>query len=91
MDRPDIDSVQAPQPYVTAQIANVIAAVHELRHPIRIGPYEIVELIGEGEWLGLQSRAAPADSSRRRHQIIKLGMDTRQVMPDSNRSVRRWR
>jgi hypothetical protein len=34
-------------PYPTDQFARVVAAVGEIKHPERIGPYHILELIGE--------------------------------------------
>src|SRR3954447_7587726 len=67
--------------YDSAQIAAVIAAVHELKHPAQIGPYVVDSLIGEGG-MGLVYKAEQREPIRRTVaiKVIKLGMDTREVI-----------
>ena len=38
----------SPPPSATRQLANAVALVREFEHPTQIGPYHILELIGEG-------------------------------------------
>ncbi len=50
-------------------------------HPERIGPYHIVQVIGEGG-MGVVYEAEQREPIRRRValKLIKLGMDTREVV-----------
>jgi serine/threonine protein kinase/Flp pilus assembly protein TadD len=70
-----------PTIYDTAQIGNVSSALRELRHPTQIGPYSILSLIGEGG-MGTVYKAEQRAPIHRivAIKIIKLGMDTREVI-----------
>ncbi|MGH7176174.1 MAG: protein kinase domain-containing protein, partial [Tepidisphaeraceae bacterium] len=78
---PDTPSAPTAVPYHSAQVENVAAAVREMAHPTNIGPYHILELIGEGG-MGLVYKAQQREPIHRTValKIIKLGMDTRQVI-----------
>src|SRR5829696_9227496 len=67
--------------YNTGQFGNVVAAVRDLRHPKQIGPYAIQDVIGEGG-MGTVYRAEQREPINRTVaiKIIKLGMDTREVI-----------
>jgi non-specific serine/threonine protein kinase/serine/threonine-protein kinase len=69
------------EPYPTQEFANVVTAVRELKHPGQIGPYVVQELIGEGG-MGSVYKAEQREPIRRTVavKIIKLGMDTREVI-----------
>ncbi|HWP39954.1 MAG TPA: serine/threonine-protein kinase, partial [Tepidisphaeraceae bacterium] len=75
------DQEPTAAPYPSAGIGNVIAAMHELGHPTQIGPYHILEPIGEGG-MGTVYKAQQREPINRivALKIIKLGMDTRQVI-----------
>ncbi len=62
-------------------LANIAAAVSDPEHPTQIGPYFIEELIGEGG-MGTVYKAEQREPLRRTVaiKVIKLGMDTRQVI-----------
>src|SRR5688572_4728445 len=69
------------EPYNTQHLGNVLSAVRELRHPKEIGPYKIEQVIGEGG-MGTVYRAVQREPIHRTVaiKIIKLGMDTREVI-----------
>jgi serine/threonine protein kinase/Tfp pilus assembly protein PilF len=69
------------QDYDSAQLDHIAAAVKELEHPTRIGPYHVISLIGEGG-MGTVYKAEQREPIQRivAVKIIKLGMDTRQVI-----------
>src|SRR5205823_646113 len=74
--KPSMDALEAPEYF-----ANILSAVRERHHPTQIGPYFIQELIGEGG-MGSVYKAEQREPIRRTVaiKIIKLGMDTRQVI-----------
>src|SRR5215203_6817280 len=75
------DSVEPSEAYNTGHLANVTAAVRDLRHPKQIGPYQIQGVLGEGG-MGTVYRAQQREPINRTVaiKIIKLGMDTREVI-----------
>src|SRR5438093_10654987 len=78
---PERESTSDSPPSPTRQLANAIALVREFEHPGQIGPYVIQELIGEGG-MGLVYKAEQREPIVRvvALKIIKLGMDTREVV-----------
>ena len=60
--------------------------------PAQIGRYKILQQIGEGGY-GVVYMAEQEQPVRRRValKVIKLGMDTKQVIARCEASVRRWR
>jgi serine/threonine protein kinase len=82
MDAPtERDATQPQQTYASAQLGNVLSAVRALEHPTQIGPYAILALVGEGG-MGSVYKAEQRAPIRRTValKIIKLGMDTREVI-----------
>ena len=75
------DSPDQRENYDTAQFANVVTAVRDLRHPKQIGAYSVQGVIGEGG-MGTVYRALQREPIQRTVaiKIIKLGMDTREVI-----------
>src|SRR5262245_24880122 len=74
----------SPQPPVVAggeYFANILAAVRDGANPTSIGPYFIEQMIGEGGMV-LVYKAEQREPIRRTVaiKVIKLGMDTRQVI-----------
>jgi serine/threonine protein kinase len=83
MDAPTERNAPQPQqqPYPSAQLGHVLSAVRALEHPTQIGPYAILALVGEGG-MGSVYKAEQRAPIRRTValKIIKLGMDTREVI-----------
>ncbi|MGH7178185.1 MAG: tetratricopeptide repeat protein [Tepidisphaeraceae bacterium] len=75
------DAQSTRRPYAREHLANIAAAVRDPQHPKQIGPYFIEQLIGEGG-MGSVYKAEQREPIRRvvAIKIIKLGMDTREVI-----------
>jgi non-specific serine/threonine protein kinase/serine/threonine-protein kinase len=71
----------APRRYDKKHFANIVAAVRESQHPTELGLYFIEQVIGEGG-MGTVYRAQQRQPIQRTVavKIIKLGMDTREVV-----------
>jgi serine/threonine protein kinase len=78
--QPQTQSFHAPT-YETEAIAPIAATLRSTDHPQTIGPYHIIEPIGEGG-MGIVYKAEQREPVRRivALKLIKLGMDTRQVI-----------
>ncbi|MBC8107447.1 MAG: serine/threonine protein kinase [Anaerolineae bacterium] len=77
-----IDNAQPDaRAYGPDELANIMAAVRDSPRLQQIGPYHVEELIGEGG-MGSVYRAEQREPIRRTVaiKVIKLGMDTRQVI-----------
>ena len=73
--------------------ATATASITPPKRPgTRIGPYKLLEQIGEGG-MGVVWMAEQTEPVKRlvALKVIKPGMDSRQVSPASRRSGRRWR
>jgi serine/threonine protein kinase len=77
----DPASTPTAQPYNSGHVANVAAAMADMRDPAQVGPYHVLERIGEGG-MGIVYRAQQREPIQRlvAIKLIKLGMDTRQVI-----------
>jgi serine/threonine protein kinase len=77
----DLPTAPPAHNYDSAQFDHVVSAVKDLKHPTAIGPYHIQQLIGEGG-MGTVYKAEQRSPIHRivALKIIKLGMDTRQVI-----------
>jgi len=81
--RREIDSILAHEMDLTApaRAAGAASSSHLDSHPTKIGPFKVLERIGEGG-MGVVYLAEQTEPVRRRValKVIKLGMDTKQVV-----------
>src|SRR6476620_10564061 len=67
--------------YATQELSRLAGAVREISHPTQIGPFHILEPIGEGG-MGTVYKAEQRSPIHRTVaiKVIKPGMDTREVI-----------